>query len=233
MIFKPSSVVNNTIKNHNLNVFFNQVSLQRSHATKFLGMQIDENLNWQLHVSHLTRVITVLNGWFFRIRDFIPVQYRRSLYYAYIHSRLSYGISLYGSASACVLKPLQVAQNRCLRTLQFKPLDTRLHVLYNEYNTMPIKRMHKLSWLKTIHTSIHLPETVPHNIREMFLTDHHHAYFTRNSVNNTLFRYFNGNNCKNNYVYDAITIYKNLPTHIKTCSNTSMFMYQCNLYLKY
>ena len=87
-------VRNNTIKNHNLNVFFNQVLLQRSHETKFLGMQIDENLNWQLHVSHLTRVITVLNGWFFRIRDFIPVQYRRSLYYAYIHSRLSYGICM-------------------------------------------------------------------------------------------------------------------------------------------
>ena len=170
------------------------------------------------------------NGWFYRIRSLIPAVHKRTLYFAFVHSRLVYGLLLYGCATASALQHLQIAQNRCLRTLQTQPMETPRATLYDNYNTMSIKHMHKLEWLKVIHTSIHNGNRLPQTIKQLFIFNNPHDYNTRSISNNVLFRY---NACsKNNYCFNAVTLYNNLPQNIRTCTNYHTFVKLCVTFIR-
>ena len=57
------------------------------------------------------------------IKNYIPENYKKQLYYAYIYSKIQYGIEVYGHAKPSYLHKIQIKQNRALETL-FK-LDYR------------------------------------------------------------------------------------------------------------
>ena len=67
--------------------------------TKFLGLQIDNRLNWK---NHIEQMISKLNGACHAVRLMIHISNMntlKSIYYAYIHSTVKYGI-IFGSNSA-------------------------------------------------------------------------------------------------------------------------------------
>ena len=64
MIFKPSKGVNNIIKSSNLHLSLNGVIINRTSVTKYLGVYIDEMLNWKEHISYLNKKISGVIGIF-------------------------------------------------------------------------------------------------------------------------------------------------------------------------
>lgn len=51
---------NSTIKS-DLNIYINNVGIDRVQVTKFLGVVIDEKLNWKEHVSYISKKINQNN----------------------------------------------------------------------------------------------------------------------------------------------------------------------------
>jgi len=59
--------------------------------TKFLGLPIDNNLNWK---NHIEKIITDLSGACYAIRLIVhisTINILKSIYYAYFHSAIKYG----------------------------------------------------------------------------------------------------------------------------------------------
>ena len=71
--------------------------LPRVTTTKFLGMWIDQNLNWNEHISKLKtkvkRNLTLLKIG----QKHLNTHTKKMLYYAQIYSHLSYGLVLWGN----------------------------------------------------------------------------------------------------------------------------------------
>ena len=85
--------------------------------TKFLGVTIDENLNWDIQVRECKRKLNYAIATLSRIKNCIPESLHKDLYYTLFESHLSYCISVWGGISDTALTQLHVVQKKCIRIL--------------------------------------------------------------------------------------------------------------------
>ena len=79
-------------------IFINGQKITKVKSTKFLGIFIDEKLNWSAHLDYLEKKLRSVSGALCRIRRSIPVEYYKTIYAALFESHLSFGISVWGVA---------------------------------------------------------------------------------------------------------------------------------------
>jgi Reverse transcriptase (RNA-dependent DNA polymerase) len=90
-------------------------SIQEKLHTKFLGVVIDKNLDWNHHVDYISPLISSGCYLIKRILNVADFHTAKSVYFAFIQSRLQYGIILWGNASCA--KRLFILQKRAVRYL--------------------------------------------------------------------------------------------------------------------
>ena len=100
----------------------NTLSLNGSKMTKvdkvrFLGVIIDENLNWENHIEYLEDKLNSCIVTIKRIRKFIPQNHYKKLYHSLFESHLTYGISAWGGTNKTKLQKIFTIQKRCIRLL--------------------------------------------------------------------------------------------------------------------
>jgi len=100
-----------------LKLYISDLALEKVDTTKFLGVIIDKNLNWQEHRSKLSKKLATCSGILNRIKDSIPSELHKDLYHTLFESHLTYGITVWGGASDAKLEPLFKAQKKCVRIM--------------------------------------------------------------------------------------------------------------------
>ena len=98
-------------------ITINGTILEKVKETKFLGVTIDENLNWNAHRAKLAKKLATCSGMLNRIKDSIPQSLHKDLYHTLFESHLTYGITVWGGASNNKLEPLFKAQKMCVRIM--------------------------------------------------------------------------------------------------------------------
>lgn len=128
------STVNKTCKELVLkcgNTYLNSVS-----STKFLGLQIDNNLNWKKHINY---IINKLSAACFSLRVLSPLVSRTTLkqvYYAYFHSILTYGIMFWGNSVDS--KKVFILQKKAIRILTNSHSRDSCRKLFKEENILTL-----------------------------------------------------------------------------------------------
>ena len=168
ILFFPTSNDECFISSNNLKIHINNNAIARTTCTKFLGIYLDETLNYKHHVNCLIKKLNSVNGMLYNRRDYISKQCLKNLYFALVFSRLQYGILIYGFATASTLKPLLICCNKILRTLQFQNRFSNVKQLYVYYNTLSIFQLHKLHIGKFVFKSLNCDFLVPDVIKEIF-----------------------------------------------------------------
>ena len=92
VIFSPKNELSEEIK---LNLGGHIIPCQTE--TKFLGVWIDKNLNWKKQTDVLLIKLRQNVGLLKKSKNILDKNALRSVYYAHIHSHLSYAISVWGS----------------------------------------------------------------------------------------------------------------------------------------
>ena len=167
--------------NRKINISIGSEIIPQVRSTKFLGLWIDEDLSWKDHITKLLlklkRNINLLRTG----RNFLTPQALKVLYFAQIHSNLSYGIGIWGSLiSKEMLNKLQQVQNTCLKLIDkgaFPPgrKTNRILTVEQQIHLDLCKLWHK----KTL-------GILPINLEATMETDHKnesltkcHKYYTR------------------------------------------------------
>ena len=91
--------------------------LKKVDKVKFLGIIIDDQLNWEPHVQHLTEKLNASIVIIKRIIKFIPKSEYKQIYEGLFKSHLSYCISCWGGIPKSKLEVLFRIQKRCIRLL--------------------------------------------------------------------------------------------------------------------
>ena len=71
--------------------------VQRVNKAKFLGVIVDQHLNWKDHISMTSQKISMSCGIKYRIRNTLDIKSKRLIYYSLIHSYLTYCVKVWSS----------------------------------------------------------------------------------------------------------------------------------------
>ena len=92
--------------------------------TKFLGVRIDNKLNWNFHFKH---VVLKMKRKIHMLRvsaKFLSINANRIIYYGHIYSHLAYCISTWGPMlQQSQIKKLQAIQNKCINLIDSSKYD--------------------------------------------------------------------------------------------------------------
>ena len=231
MLFNPSKSMEEHLLRFNPSIFINGNKINRVKSCKYLGLLIDENLNWADHINYLKTKVTQITGILYKSRDLLSFAHKKSIYYSLIYSSITYGLELYGQTFSILLNPLNVAINRALRVVLKCPLETPLKKLYANFDTLPINLLHQFVICKLIFRCIHMKNIVPTVIQDIFncnVSVHHYA--TRAQSSSLLYRYAN-DGYSSSYSHYVCTVWNHLPISIRNTTSLSMFTKLTKLHL--
>ena len=69
--------------------------LKYKETTKYLGLILDGNLTWKSHIKELNQKLIKYTGMFSKVHYCLPPTCRKTVYNAFIFSRLNYGSEIY------------------------------------------------------------------------------------------------------------------------------------------
>ena len=79
-----------------LNLKICEKKLQVSSYVKYLGIYLDQYLDWSPHVNHLSHKLVKANAMLCKLRHYVNEATIKSIYYAIFHSHLSYVCTAWG-----------------------------------------------------------------------------------------------------------------------------------------
>ena len=113
IVFRPlrhRSTDRVTLKLHHAILF-------ESSKIKYLGLILDNKLDWKSHISELSKKLSRALGLLYKIRDLCPLSVLRSLYFSIFNSHLSYGLVVWGNASKLYINKIKSLQKRALKSI--------------------------------------------------------------------------------------------------------------------
>ena len=97
----------------------NQV-VEETTSHKVLGVIIDNNLSWSLHIAYLCKVVSSKVFQLSKIKHFLNFHVRKLFFHAHIQACLDYGSTVWDSACVSTLKPLVSLHRRALKLILLK-----------------------------------------------------------------------------------------------------------------
>lgn len=100
---------------HEMDVYFGSDKLENVSSTKFLGLEIDQKLQWSDHLNDLSKKLCSAIFAIRKIRNLCGLEAAKSVYFAYFHSLITYGLLFWGMAPNSTR--IFLLQKRAVRSL--------------------------------------------------------------------------------------------------------------------
>ena len=139
IVIKPN---NHICHYDNLSIMINGTKLSQignqfdEQSTTFLGVYIDESLSWKHHINHINKKISRALFCIKQVKNFLPTNTLKILYYCRINPYLTYGILAWGNAPKSILRRTELIHKRAIRTMtranfnsHTEPLFKQMHIL--------------------------------------------------------------------------------------------------------
>ena len=91
--------------NPQVDVTLHNEAIQRVTKAKFLGVIVNQHLNWKDHISMVSHKISKSCGIISRIRNTLDIKSKKLIYYSLIHPYRTYCINVWSSTYRTNLKP--------------------------------------------------------------------------------------------------------------------------------
>ena len=221
MIFPPNKTVASSI-----HVKILDQAIPICTQTKFLGLWLDSNLSWDKHLSVICSKMKQNLGLMRKCKNYLDNRTLRTMYYAHIHSHLSYSILVWGSMlRSSNLKKLQKIQNACIKTMQ---PNIKLTEGFRNLKILTVHELVDLELRKFFFKLIN--GMLPPKLTNCMLSDSRgqtlkkrHDYMTRHKSLPNL-PLANDTQYKNSFLTRSNKLYTNLPDHIKKVKRLSEFV---------
>ena len=117
----------------------NNKANKRAKSIKYLGITLDEFLDWNEHITNIGKSLKSLFSLFYNIRRYLTLEHIKVIYYTMIYSRIKYGICAYGFAKQENMDKVQVLQNKLLKVLLEKEWRYSTNKLHNDINILQVE----------------------------------------------------------------------------------------------
>lgn len=123
-------------------------NLIRQSSTKFLGITIDESLNWQKHLHEISSKVSKVLGVLYRIKRQVPSESLRIIYHSLISSHLSYCITAWGNCKSKARTRLETLQKKAIRLISKAKYNSHCGPLFKLHKLLSISDLFLLNCCK-------------------------------------------------------------------------------------
>ena len=125
---------------------------QEETAFKFLGLWIDEHLDWKEHVKKTITKIRQLSYTMMRLKNVISSQHQTIIYKGLIKPIIEYGIALWGHTMP---KDLTRAHKKIIRIINHEPRHAHVEPLLKQMNCLQLNDLYRQRVLTTLYKIKH------------------------------------------------------------------------------
>jgi len=101
-----------------------------------IGLRIDKKLAWPDHISNLSLQWAKYGAMLYKLRDYVNQHTLNMIYYAFIYSRVQYGITIWGTAAKIKLLKIEVRLNNIVRTITWNKRFSHVIHLYRKLDLL-------------------------------------------------------------------------------------------------
>ncbi len=179
------------VNNINNSIAIGDVMIERKQYVKFLGVIIDENLNWKQHIISTRNKIVKITYCMKTIKNLLPLKYKKTLYESLIKPHLEYGIIFWGGIPDSHLNCLVKQQKKIIRLITNSNYNAHTAPIFNKLKCLKLIDLYKLNSAKFMYKAknrmlpqtlchMYIPNTIVHghNTRQQ---DNPHLIPTRNN----------------------------------------------------
>ena len=155
----------------------NNKAIMQKGQIKYLGVYIDEHVNWKHHLSIISKKVSRGVGIICKLKQYMYTKSIRNIYYSLVYSHLAYGIQAWGSACNTELDKLLILQKKAVRIMTNNnmfhtvlcPLVSA-DPLFIELEILKVQDMFKLELGKFVYSCLN--ETTPLIFHNWFVLNH-------------------------------------------------------------
>ena len=132
----------------------NGVSLVFVKVFKYLGLQLDDHLNFKHHIACLTSKLAFYQGLLYSLKPYLSIEALKSVYYACIFPHLLLHVTIWAGTARTHIKHVQIAQNKIIRTINNADYQATSDI-YDRLNINNISEIYRFqclifmyNWLK-------------------------------------------------------------------------------------
>ena len=132
LIVSPNAKIDRPI----LNISYNHSPINVVTSAKYLGIVLDNKLQFKQHIARLESKLSRSLGIVFKTKSFLPKNILKKLYYAFIHYHLNFGLIICSTTPKLNLLKLRSIQSKAIRILagavwyeHAPPLYVKLNIL--------------------------------------------------------------------------------------------------------
>ena len=149
-----------------LNLYINNNKIEQVSTFEYLGITIDENLNWGEHIKTVESKLSQACGAIARLRHHVDLRCLRAMYFGHAYSHLQYSILAWSSIPKTRLKRLNVLHNRLIRLMTLHGSLDGLNFtnveLFKSAGLLNFEEICELELAKFMHRAVNntLPSTI-------------------------------------------------------------------------
>ena len=128
-----------------LNFRFSGQNIKPTNKTTYLGITLDENLNFKSHLELLRKKLSRANGLLSKIRHYVSLQLLRTIYFAIFDSHLRYACQIWGQGTSKEISSITKLQDKALRIINFKLSKNPCDPLYHLIKILKLRDIIKLN----------------------------------------------------------------------------------------
>jgi hypothetical protein len=150
-------------------------AIEKVSNTKFLGVYIDEDLNWKQHTYQISLKISKSIGVLHRIKSILSRDLLKILYYTMIHPYYLYCNIIWGGASQAALSTLICLQKRAVRLISKSEFRAHTGPIFSRLGILKLNDIHKFQVLIYMYKAKFdlLPGSIPKQVTPLTVSGYY------------------------------------------------------------
>lgn len=156
-ISKTNQILFSTVQSKNIpeiSISVEDNKIEQLKIIKFLGINVDNNLSWDGHIEKIANKMS--SGLYIlrRMSLLCSLEPLKSIYFAHIHSHISYGLAIYGGTSKKNLDMILGFQKKALRIMLNLERKTSVKEMFSKFGILTVYDQYILNCVMCVRNQI-------------------------------------------------------------------------------
>ena len=128
-----------------LTIKINNIELDEKTVTKFLGVYIDNKMNWKPHVVNICNKVSKSVAILRLVRTIFPLNVLKTIYMSLVYTYMNYCNLIWGAAEKGIVEPLFKLQKKALRIITRSHYLAHTEPLFKNLKLLTIYQVYSLN----------------------------------------------------------------------------------------